>query len=104
MTKYGWFAFTLYVWYWNTWNYTDKIDKIIECGLKNNVDGSRYANPTYQRRTWAEVHYNFQEMYDVVSIWWHPAIWAMFSTFLAFLLGLYDWAFLITSVVFMNDY
>ena len=52
MTNYSWAFFFLYVWYINAWSYTDKIGKIIDCGIGNNVQGSRYANVEYSKNVW----------------------------------------------------
>jgi len=101
MVYYSWALFFMYVWYVNTYSYTDKIGKIIDCGISNNVEGSRYATPYFKSETWNEIESRYQMIYDVVSIWWHPAVWMIFTIYIP--IG-FDLVFMIVSIVYMMDF
>ena len=44
MMDYSWFWFLMYIWGANMRSYTDRMNEILNCGISNMVEGSKYAN------------------------------------------------------------
>jgi len=65
------------------------------------VKESRYASTYFKKEIWSDVERRYNEIYDVVSIWWHPAIWLIFSVYIP--LG-FDFVFMFVSIGYMVDY
>ena len=99
MLYYSWLDWCMYIWYVNTSIYTDKISEILDCGISNGVDGSKYANSDFIGKEWAIAMKEMNTIYNPLSIWWHPAL----NIFLTWLLtaGAGSIVFLIINLIFM---
>jgi len=75
MTSYSWFWFLMYLWNLNMQTATEQLQDILDCGMANGVMGSKYADPDYIENIWKPIKAKIQEeIYDVLDIWWFPAM------------------------------
>jgi len=72
MIYYGWWAFGQYIWNLNTQSFINTMQAIIDCDVANEV-GSKYG-ADFNDGQWAAFRAVMQEMFDVLDLWWHPAL------------------------------
>merc|ERR1711953_990534 len=101
MQSYSWAFWGLYVWYVEMEAYTNAITKIMDCAMSNNIQGTKYGNDRFYRGTWAGVMEYYQAEYDIVSLWWHPALYTLIVLFTG---GSGAIVYLILSIIYMQDY
>ena len=104
MVYYSWIFFFMYIWYFNTWSYTDKIGKIIDCGINNNIAGSKYATEEFKESVWSTVESKYGGIYATLRVWWHPAVWVLMSIAYAVGGAMFDIVFMAISIWYMLDF
>ena len=90
----------MYWWNLDTQQYLNTLDSILDCGLKNNIEGSKFANKAYISNTWNPIRDSYQEIFDILDYWWHPMMHLGFSAIPV--IG--ETAMTIANVVMMLEY
>ena len=52
MIYFSWYWWAMYIWNLNTQAYINLIQDILDCGMTNNVEGSKYANEDWINNVW----------------------------------------------------
>ena len=99
MTKYSWFSFLMYLWNVDTQEYMTTLETVLDCGMTNKVVGSKFANEEYMKGTFDVVKRKYEEIYEILDLWWHPMMVLFFA-----IIPLGDLGYLIASIVMMFDY
>ena len=64
-------------------SYTNTLGEILNCGIGNNLEGSKYANSDYYVKVWEPTLADFTvDVLDVLGLWYYPAlsVFFIFST------------------------
>ena len=79
MYFYSWHSFWMYVYNLNIQSYINTMGAILDCGLSNSVEGSKYANADYYEKVWKVTRAAMQmELFDALDLWWFPLMFPLY--------------------------
>ena len=75
------------------------LESVLDCGITNKVVGSKFANKEYMQGTFNAIKTEYEAIYEILDLWWHP----MMVLFFAIIPG-GDLGYLIASIYYMLEY
>jgi hypothetical protein len=97
MLSWAWAPFCISFWYGNAWAYTYAMNNIINCGISNNVEGSKYASQYFYEKRWTTFMDTVNSVYDVPGAFYMDFVFRLFLAIISG--GLSELVYFVVSLI-----